>query len=296
MHVEPSETWLRSYLYVRIAMVGLLVALGAAVGLQTWHQGGTPLSSVSAYYYTPAQGIFIGSLVGLGASMIALRGTTDLEDVLLNLGGMLAPVVAVVPTARGDDYEAAVRACRAGGGPLPNGLDCPTVQALADATRANVQNNMAALLMLGGLGIAVTVALALRDGHAQWAGIGAAALLYAAALGTFLASLDWFIDHAHFAAAIGLLLCIIAVALVNRRRHRATGQAQARPDRYGLVAWALIAVAALGIPLWASGAISLFWLEIAVALLFAVFWSVQTVEQRPGSPTAVAPAAATARS
>jgi len=93
-------------------------------------------------------------------------------------------------------------------------------------------------------------------------------------------------------AMVGLLLCIILVALVNRRRHAETPRAQARPDRYGLVAWALIGAALIGIPLWALGLISLFWLEIAVALLFAVFWTVQTVEQRPGSPTAVAPTAA----
>ncbi|WP_426511727.1 hypothetical protein ACPPVO_14525 [Dactylosporangium sp. McL0621] len=296
MNVEPNETWLRSYLYVRIAMVGLLIALGVAVGFQTWHQGGELLSSVSAYYYTPAQGIFVGSLVGLGASMIALRGTTDAEDVLLNIGGMFAAVVAVVPTARSDDYIDAVRECREGGGRLPNGMTCPDVRALADATRDNVQNNMVALLVLGALGIAVTVVLAIGDRRALWGPIAVACAVYAAALATFLLSLDWFIDHAHFGAAIGLLVCIILVALVNRRRHSATPQAQARPDRYGLVAWALIGVALIGIPLWAFGVISLFWLEIAVALLFAVFWTVQTVEQRPGSPTAVAPSATTARS
>ena len=66
----------------------------------------------SAYYYTPAQAIFVGALIGLAACMIALKGTTPVEDVFLNLGGVFAAVVAIVPTARDADYQAAVRACQ----------------------------------------------------------------------------------------------------------------------------------------------------------------------------------------
>ncbi|WP_433059978.1 hypothetical protein [Dactylosporangium sp. CS-033363] len=286
MNTDPNETWLRSYLYVRIAMVGLLVALGVAVGFQTWHQGGELLSSVSAYYYTPAQGIFVGSLIGLGACMIALRGTTEMEDVLLNIGGMFAPIVAVVPTARGADYDTAVQQCKEGG-ELPTGLSCPDVQALADATRANVQNNMVALLVLGGLGIAITIFLFRHDKKAPWLAIIGGAAVYGAVLAAFVLSLDWFVASAHYLAALGLLLSIIAVALVNRRRHRMPG-AQVRLDRYGLLAWALIIAAIVAVPLWFSG-VNLFWLEIGIAALFACFWIVQTYEQRPGSPTAVTP-------
>jgi hypothetical protein len=253
--------------------------------------------------------MFVGALVGLGACMIALRGTTDAEDVLLNVGGMFAPIVAVVPTARDDDYTTAVRACREQGEPLltqraGTGLDCPTVQALADATRANVQNNMVALLVLGGLGIVVTLAFAARDrkgptskpSRAAWAGMVVAGVVYVATLVTFAVSLNWFVDHAHYIAAIGLLLCIVAVALVNRRRHREEQGTQAKADRYGLVAWAMIIVAGAGVVLWLTGVTTLFWVEIAVALLFAVFWTVQTIEQLPGPPTAAAPSAATAPS
>jgi hypothetical protein len=37
------------------------------------------------------------------------------EEVFLNLGGMFAAAVAIVPTSRGEDYETAVRACDQGG-------------------------------------------------------------------------------------------------------------------------------------------------------------------------------------
>jgi hypothetical protein len=37
------------------------------------------------------------------------------------------------------------------------------------------------------------------------------------------------------------------------------------------------------------GAITLFWLEITVALLFAVFWMTQTIEWTAPEPTPAAP-------
>jgi hypothetical protein len=95
-----------------MALVALLVGLAVAVLWQTYRQGGKILDSVIAYYYTLAQGIFVGALIGLGACMIALRGGNVPEEVFLNLGGMFAAGVAVVPRSRGTDYRTAVEACR----------------------------------------------------------------------------------------------------------------------------------------------------------------------------------------
>jgi hypothetical protein len=96
---------------LRVAIVGLLVALGAPVFYHSAKQGSF-LASVSAYYYTPAQAIFVGALIGMGAAMIALRGWNAAEEIFLNLGGVFAAVVAIVPTSRGADYRTAVDACR----------------------------------------------------------------------------------------------------------------------------------------------------------------------------------------
>ena len=89
MPIESAGTQAKSYRYLRIAMVGLLIALAAAVFYQSSQQGSF-LASVSAYYYTSAQAVFVGALIGLGASMIALQGLTDAEDQFLNLGGIFA--------------------------------------------------------------------------------------------------------------------------------------------------------------------------------------------------------------
>jgi hypothetical protein len=292
--IAVEETWARSYRYVRIAMVALLIGLGVSVIYQTAQQGWHLLSSVSAYYYTPAQSLFVGALIGLGACMIALRGTTDPEDVLLNIGGMFAAVVAIVPTARGKDFRTAARLCESATDELPDGVDCLSVQALEAAGRANVENNMFALLVLGGLGILATLVIVLRErgsgrrhGRSTWLGILAAFVVYGAALGAFVAAEDRFIDVAHYVAAFGLFGCILAVVFINARRQEqerpgggASAAALAR-NRYAVIGWVMIGATVLLLGLWLTGVLTLFWLEIIVAGLFAVFWTVQTIEQAP---------------
>ncbi|MEV4517443.1 hypothetical protein AB0K00_51870 [Dactylosporangium sp. NPDC049525] len=303
MRPLPNETWARSYRYVRIAMVALLIGLGVSVIYQTGQQGWHLLSSVSAYYYTPAQSLFVGSLIGLGACMIALRGTTDLEDVLLNLGGMFAAVVAIVPTSRDNDFRTAVRLCGVATDKLPDGVDCLSVRALEAAARANVENNMFALLVLGGLGILATVVIVVRErpsgrhGRSTWLGILVAILVYAAALGVFVGAEDRFIDTAHYVAAFGLFGCILAVVFINARRHQqerppVDGQAPTTlpRNRYSVIALVMIGATVLLLVLWLTGVFTLFWLEIIVAGLFAVFWTVQTFEQIPAETAAPPPA------
>jgi len=302
-----SDVQVKSYRYLRTAMVGLLLALGAAVFYQASRQGFHLLSSVSAYYYTPAQAIFVGALIGLAACMVALRGTTAFEDVVLNLGGMCAAVVAVVPTSRGSDFDSALRACQQTKAPpltrQANGSDCPTVQALFSATKANVENNMAALLVVGFLGLVATVLFAYGDARAgrprrfgalfRW-GLGVSFVLWALGLVGVLVSLDWFVRNAHFIAAAGLFLSIVAVAVANAvRRQRpdidensgvrqalgATGHVLIRDlGLYAALAWAMVGVGAVEAGLFFANVISLFWVEVSVALLFALFWMVQTVE------------------
>lgn len=319
---DRMDTWVKSYSYLRTAMVGLLIGIGVAVLYQTWRQDWTLLSSVSAYYYTPAQAIFVGALIGLGACMIALKGTTLAEEVLLNIGGMFAALVAVVPTSRGPDFESAVKACAEADSALLTEraaarADCPTTQALQAATRDNVDNNVWALLALGVLGLIGAVYFSRLDarrrraalGPAFWWGMAAAVAVWAAAAATFTMSFTWFLKSAHGLAALGLFGCILAVTVVNAVRTEKdrtdTGPAEAhgplqqagsamvrsprKLDGYAVIAWVMIGVAVAGLFLLWREIISLFVLEIVVALLFAAFWLVQTVDRLP-KDTAAAPA------
>lgn len=306
-----SEIEAKTYRYLRLTIVILLIGLGAAVFHQARRQDFQLLGSISAYYYTPVQGIFVGVLMAIGACMIALKGTTETEDVLLNFGGMAAAVVALVPTTRGEDFETAVRACRQEAGPLlteqaaSRGLDCPTVQALAAATRANVENNMTSLMAIGGLGLVVAVVFVLLD--LRWGGAVSATYLWglglaivawgASCVGLWVYT-DWFIRHAHFGAAVLLFLCVFIVAIANALRRdvresslslvftsvRVALQNLRRAlltwplGCYAWVAWAMVAAVLVAGTLFLRGTITLFWLEVVLASLFIVFWLVQTVD------------------
>lgn len=296
-----------TYSYLRIAMVGLLIGLAVSV----FWQGFPLLGSVSAYYYTPAQAIFIGALIGLAACMIALKGTNVVEDVFLNIAGMFAALVAIVPTSRGEDHRAALNACREAAQQLSEKAspapDCPSLEALEAATRANVVNNMAALVVVGVLGLIAAGAFAWRNrppGKGFWWGFTTTVVVIAAGTATSWRATQWFIDHAHFIAAFGLLVCILVVAMANASRRAGTqpdgtqgrertlnnGLAAARgalirsPRKlnfYAWFAWVMLASAAVGVVLVVNDRLSLFWLEIFVTLLFVIFWTWQTFEQFP---------------
>jgi hypothetical protein len=139
---------------------------------------------------------------------------------------------------------------------------------------------MSTLLVVGIPGILANLLLARRHRETMPLWAFAAALLVFRAEGiTFLAARNFFIDNAHFASAIGLLACIVVVSLVNARRSRNERGIKLPRNGYAWIALSLVVAAALGTILMLTGVITLFWVEIVVALLFAVFWMVQTVEQ-----------------
>jgi hypothetical protein len=288
-----SDIEVKSYRYLRTAMVALLLGLGAAVMYHTL-QTGSFLASVSGYYYTPTQAIFVGALITLGACMIALKGTNRVEDVFLNLGGMFAAVVAIVPTSRGADYRTAVSACEQADSRVLDDLDCQTVRALADDTKANVENGTFALLIVGAVALlAAVLFFALKDRRTPgakfpWFAFVPALVVYGVGAGAFAASRGWFINNAHYVAAGGLLVCIVVVAVANALRrdegrqetlNAVPGALVRSKDFYARFARIMVSAAVVGIVLWLVGWISLFLLEIVVAAFFAVFWMMQTIER-----------------
>jgi hypothetical protein len=241
----------------------------------------------------------------------------------LNLGGAFAAIVAIVPTGRPADYQAAVSACDEAGTPLltekaSTGLDCPTVPALKDATTANVDNNLWALLVVGIIAIIASVVVAwkdgtLADGDARrkfWRGFGWAFGLWLAVLIARWASLQWVIKNAHWIAAVFLFICIFVVGMVNALQVKreqsgdfsrvgqpplnAVGEtvgeliAVRRHDWYIWTARLMLLVGGVTLALWWRHVITLFVLEGAVFVLFMVFWTVQTFElERSTKPAGV---------
>ncbi len=100
---DPVDTpSVQTYRYVRASIVGSVLLLFVAVGVQIVADGGSVESSISAYYYGPVRSVFVGILVAMGLALVAIKGRSGLEEIALNLAGMLAPVAAV------DDPQAAM--------------------------------------------------------------------------------------------------------------------------------------------------------------------------------------------
>jgi hypothetical protein len=267
---------LKTYRYLRLAMAVLIVLLLASVTYErTQTSPGCFQVSLSAYYFTPVQSVFVATLVALGVCMIVIKGSDAWEDVLLNVGGMLVVVVALVPTSdRGTCTSS----------PVPVG----------DVT-ARVENSIWALVVAGVVGLAVTVVVAYRQGSLRrddlmrggnLAGIAVSAAVLLGGVVWFVVDRDGFVGHAHDVAAVGLFVSITGVVAANARSCRrlaatrpGTSAGTAPWRRYRAIAAAmvilgpaLVASQWIGFDHWALAA------ESVVIGLFAVFWLLQTDE------------------
>ncbi|RLV50409.1 hypothetical protein D9V37_05005 [Nocardioides mangrovicus] len=248
-----------TYRYLRVALVVLPVLLGAAVVLETVRSG-CVLDSISAYVYTPAQHVFVGALVAIGVCLVVIKGTGSAEDVLLNLAGMMAPLVALVPT--------------------PYVQQCGLVEPSRAAVRAEVANGFWSLVVAALAVAAAAVVVAARTrtptptpvfrlGRAV--GVGVAVL----AVVVFLADRDRFDRTAHYAAALVLFGCIIAVALIKSHtsRHR-------RVNGYSTIAALMLLTLPAGLVagLVAHWSRTVLGVEVALIALFVAFWLLETKE------------------
>jgi len=198
-------------------MIGAVVFLAASIAIERsnvdcWQ------TSISAYYYTPVRAIFVGSMIAVGLSLIVYKARFMLEDVLLNLAGMLAPVVAVAPTTDvGKCWSVTPN-------PLPVSNGAP-----ANWVVKNIDNNFYALLIAGAVGLIVGVAIALITTIARRKSISesveeveqgtgyslaacAVALLAGWALIRYWSDFD---TRAHGFAAVGMFVSLIASIIVK---------------------------------------------------------------------------------
>ena len=260
---------IRTWRYLRLAMIALVIGLGAAVAYEIVRRGGDCVqTSISAYYYTHAQAIFVGALVAIGACLICLRGSTEHEDVLLNLSGMLAPVVAIVPT--------------------PDAGKCASLPGVPEDPTPNIENNITALLVVGlaaFLMLAALSVLAWRRGQhgsharprtAALVGYGVAVGLWIAGGVVFLGAREWFVGHAHGYAAGAMFTFIIVVAVLNAFSFKNKQRDPNARNRYSVIA-ILMPVSVLGLLVF-GGKYHVLAAEIAAISLFAVFWAFQTEE------------------
>jgi hypothetical protein len=274
-HAENAltDTHTVTYRYLRAGMGVLVLMLGIAVvgerlTATCWQ------SSISAYYFTAAHGIFIAALCGLGIQFIVYKGNSDSEDVLLNLAGVLAFVVAMVPTAR----------------PM---LLCGPSDLPPDYTvNAGITNNVWAVV--GSLVVAQALlwwSYKKSPNRRRPSALGIAALVIFWAvlllgLAAFIFLRDQFNSYAHGASASIMFLAIIATVsgtafLANRQ------DADKSPHKRGyvlfyraiavgmLVTLVLVIVLHFALDAWNHWVIVIETLLIAE---FTAYWVAQTVE------------------
>jgi hypothetical protein len=268
----------KTYRYLRVAVVAMAVLLGTSVGIEIAF-GATDgiLDSISAYYYTPVRGVFVGSLLAVGLGLIAIKGREGPEDMMLNLAGMLAPLVALVPTP----ISVPVAGFEVGQRTVPTAL-VPAVE-----------NNVAALIVLGVVGLVFAAATVQNGPHrsAHFRGIAAAGLLLAGLAAWFGFGRESFLEYGHYSAAVPMFGLIVGVAVVNARQARegavVSRLAAATYRRaYAAIAWSMGAIIVIAGVLFALDSAGqrpfpswLFWVEVLLLALFAAFWVFQTAEK-----------------
>lgn len=278
-----------SYRYLRLAMVVLVLTLGASLaGEIIWGTGW--LGSISAYYYTPVHSIFVGMLVAIGVSLIALKGRDSIEDMFFNIAGVLAPVVALVPTT------------------VPNeGIEAD--ETFIISTTGLVRNNVPAFLV--GLVLAIAVGFAkpstrellnvkARDlvtavtgSKAARLGGGALVLMLVGGVVWYFQWSDHFEKWAHGTSAIAMFFFIWCAVLVNigaprglmEKLYRKLGEDPPpvpQPALRRKYMWVAIGMAGTAIVIGVTQSIEwdqrVFWLEAIEIALFARFWVLQTYD------------------
>ena len=294
---------LATYRYVRLCLIAVVAGLLASVILTAVPEGCWQ-TSISAFYFTATHAVFIGALCAAGIGMIAYKGVTSSEDILLNFSGFLAFVVAFVPTASPAVNPKDTTTC---------GLWLPTD---ADAGAA-VGNNVNALLIGMAAGLLVFLVVRSAAGPPPTAEIAGGAAdtesdrpraklvsftnavlkwaqvvvpvvvtaLLVAGLIWFVADRESFVADGHSAAALALFGGIIAVVILyacysaqhfchcsTRGRFAAAYIAIAIGMTATLI---VVGVLHVHLPTWNHWILAL---ETALILEFAGFWILQTLD------------------
>jgi putative Mn2+ efflux pump MntP len=214
--------------------------------------------------------------------MIAYKGSTDSEDVLLNLAGTLAFFVAFVPSN------------------IPETPGCQQIVPTAAEKWDAIENNVGALIaaLVIAFGIVVFVYFVDKSSRAETSLWGnrlrvISAIVLAVFVAAFFFVPELFEAAAHWVAAILIFVIIGGVVFINAYLvGNQDKQDRVKRERfhrsYRVIAWAMVGsllaalvVAALGKLGHLQGGswnIPVFALESALLLEFAVFWALQTVE------------------
>lgn len=276
MKKDPYDVALNTYRSLRGGMVVMVVMLGIAVV----HEGFTATCwqmSISAYYYTTAHSIFVAALCAIGALLIVYEGSTDTEDALLNLAGVMAFVVAMVPTSR----------------PATELMCGIYVLPEYDVTHFITNNVRSVAIPFIAVQIFYWVVVKRRILPRETSRFGIVALVvFWAVIAVGLIGLIGFRKRfdslAHYAAATTMFLAIIATVAITAFLVKHQEKSKSKNRRRYYVLYSAIAAAMIGT---LSAVVALHWvfdvwnhwiidIETLLIVEFAVYWAIQTFELR----------------
>lgn len=263
-----------------IAAIGLVLGFGLVLLVVT--TGGLP-PSISATFYGPMQGVFVACLVAVGVALFAVKGRPGPENTLLDVAGVLIPVVAFVPTPAIDPT------C-----PVPNSECVP------ERFHASVGIGFGAYLATAAVALAAVGWRLWRSRSAAQADTRRGFLIL---LGVWIAAFLFqqfggglFLQFTHYATAIPFFVILVVVVFINALRSPdEPGVSREVEDGYRRVYSVIAAGMALGV---VAGVVAflmtgrqnaqattetvrvpvVFLVEAWLLLLFVVYWMVQTVE------------------
>lgn len=267
-----SDSLQRTYRYLRFGIGGTIVLVFVSVAIAMVQVG--VLSSVSAYFYTPARTVFVGALIAASLGLLAISGT-GVERVLLDAAGLLAPLIALVPTPLVPGTVPGVR------------IDCaPESSCVPSAYHLDVANGVSTYLLVGAV-VVIAAFLIFRGRKQELRAIrasllGAAALFLAVAL-TWAFARDVFLQQAHVTAALLFFLSIGSCAVVKAFEH----QQGARPTKtyqrlYWIIAAVFLADAVVAVAVIYGGWLEAFVVppvlicELLALALFLLYWILQS--------------------
>ncbi|MEU1971748.1 hypothetical protein ABZ477_08820 [Microbacterium sp. NPDC019599] len=280
---DTATTGHRTHRYLRLSLGLIVVAILVSVALESLRLG-TVLPSISHYFYSAAQPVFVGALVAASLALAALSGR-GLETTLLDVAAVFAPLIAIVPTGiYGRSLEPEL------------GVACPpATMCVPDAYVDQVRNGVTTYLVL--LVIVVAIGLVLRSrGRIGGRGvyvvgavagvttIGLVALTFVPPFDEGFPSNPVFPVGIHYAVTIAFFGAFATVPIINA--FRLTTDEGSKPRLWQKLVYLAVALVMIGdlivLVFFAADfepAPVVFICETVALVLFAVFWFVQTAQR-----------------
>jgi hypothetical protein len=281
---------IKTYRYLRLGMLAAVAALSYSI-LEERYASGVHcfIGSISGYYYSPVHPVFIGVMVSIGLALLVIKGRTVIEDACLSVAGVLAPVVAFIPTSYDPNDTCGTKMAQAGHY-LPPLKDTRVAE-------NSVSNDLHAYLFAGSFAVAVLVLVAItkwlrsrrpsattkmdEDIQGMWWSLLATLIFVLVAW--ILVVFDYsLVIQGHAWAALGMFLFLAIAALSDGILGKNTKSPY--PLIYIAVGAFMIFAGAVFVGFQyidrsAFNGHLVLLIEVIELVLFTAFWAVQTIER-----------------